>query len=59
MSVIRFTQVTLRLVLIIMNRLADPRTVNSGSKLDKSELSAVETSEPFVLIINYIGHPRK
>ena len=37
MSVIRFTQVALLLVLIIMNRLAAPRTVDSGSKLDKSE----------------------
>ncbi|KAL9961756.1 hypothetical protein ACROYT_G030770 [Oculina patagonica] len=38
MSVIRFTLVTLLLALLMMNRLAAPRAVDSGPEIEKSDV---------------------
>ena len=37
MSSVRFILITLLLALLLMNRLASPRAVDSGSKIDKGE----------------------
>lgn len=53
MSSIRFIQITLLLALLMMNRLASPRAVDSGSKIDKGECVCSHRS----LYFYYVGRP--